>query len=394
MHLESLSYCEYWGREDEWSLSDLELGRINLIVGKNASGKTRVLNVINALAALLSGKQNQLFISGRWDATFSTGEGDSPEGRMKYFVEMDNHAVRMERVLRDRRALVARKDTGEGRLYAEGLRQHINFRVGGDQLIAVARRDSLQHPYLEHLFNWANSVRHYRFGTDLGRSNAALFVKAPPGVPPPAPPLDDAIPAFKASIEKFGDQFTTNVLNDLADIGYECEDIGLAPNPRATITSSTPLQTDPQFLYVKERDLSCRTLQTEMSQGMYRALAVIVLVNAGLLWGTSQTVLIDDIGEGLDFQRSTRLLSNLVGKAKDNALQLVMTTNDRFVMNAVPLEYWAFLRRQGNAVSVMNAKNSKKLFRDFKYLGLNNFDFFTAQYPLSDGDNPEVGGIR
>ncbi len=51
MRLKSLTYAEYEGRPLEWLLDDLTLGAINLIVGKNAAGKTRTLNVIGALSS-------------------------------------------------------------------------------------------------------------------------------------------------------------------------------------------------------------------------------------------------------------------------------------------------------------------------------------------------------
>jgi hypothetical protein len=52
---------------------------------------------------------------------------------------------------------------------------------------------------------------------------------------------------------------------------------------------------------------------------------------------TPATILIDDIGEGLDFDRSSRLIKLLIEIAEKNEnIRLIMSTNDRFVMNAVP----------------------------------------------------------
>ena len=45
MILKSLNYAQYEGQPKQWRLLHLELGNINLLVGKNASGKSRTLNV-------------------------------------------------------------------------------------------------------------------------------------------------------------------------------------------------------------------------------------------------------------------------------------------------------------------------------------------------------------
>jgi len=57
-----------------------------------------------------------------------------------------------------------------------------------------------------------------------------------------------------------------------------------------------------------------------------------------------------------------------------------MSTNDRFVMNNVPLEEWCVLQRRGSVVRVLNYTNSKELFDEFKFTGLSNFDFLAMDF--------------
>ncbi len=51
--LTSIQYSERIGSPKEWVLNTLTLGSINLIVGTNATGKTRAVTVINSLARML-----------------------------------------------------------------------------------------------------------------------------------------------------------------------------------------------------------------------------------------------------------------------------------------------------------------------------------------------------
>ena len=133
-------------------------------------------------------------------------------------------------------------------------------------------------------------------------------------------------------------------------------------------------------LNVQETALPGVTDQFSMSQGMFRVLSLLIHMNYCQLSNTGSTVLIDDIGEGLDFDRSCRLIELLREKALGSAIQLVMSTNDRFVMNQVPLDEWSVLQRDGGTVHVRNAGNSRDIFNSFKFTGLSNFSFLEMDF--------------
>jgi Fe-S cluster assembly ATPase SufC len=97
-----------------------------------------------------------------------------------------------------------------------------------------------------------------------------------------------------------------------------------------------------------------------MSQGMFRALSVIVQVNYAHMAKIPSCILIDDIGEGLDYDRSSSLIKLLINKVEDAHVQLIMSTNDRFVMNNIQLKYWSVIYRDGNVSKMINYKKIKK----------------------------------
>ena len=121
-----------------------------------------------------------------------------------------------------------------------------------------------------------------------------------------------------------------------------------------------------------------------MSQGMFRALSLLVQLNFSLLSKTPSCILIDDIGEGLDYDRSKSLIEIIIEKIKDSSVQVIMTTNDRFVMNKVPLEYWSVIQRVPRKSLFYNYQNSKATFEEFEYTGLSNFDFLSSEYYIED----------
>jgi len=58
-----------------------------------------------------------------------------------------------------------------------------------------------------------------------------------------------------------------------------------------------------------------------------------------------------------------------------------MTTNDRLVMNNVPLEHWIIVDKDDNGkINFYSEKSHLKIFKKFKRIGLTNFDFFSSEY--------------
>jgi hypothetical protein len=181
--------------------------------------------------------------------------------------------------------------------------------------------------------------------------------------------------AYATAFERYGQPFDEAILRDMAKLGYALSDDGTKYlRNHARIELPEPLI----GMFVKEVDRQTDLPQMFMSQGMFRALAMVVYVNIASFSKQRTLFLVDDIGEGLDYERSSGLIDLLVQHSRSAGLQLIMTTNDRFVMNRVPLEYWSLLRRQGPVVKAFTERNSAKEFEEFKFMGLSNFDFFSS----------------
>jgi len=162
------------------------------------------------------------------------------------------------------------------------------------------------------------------------------------------------------------------IIKDFSGIGYPVEDIGVKIQKMQGISEVC-------IATVKEKDLSCETLQPNMSQGMFRALSLLVIIEHILNSNKKCTVPIDDIGEGLDYNRSCKLTCLLLDKIKNSKLQLIITSNDRFLINSVDIKNINFLGRQGHLVKAFNYFNSKDKYEEFIFSGLDNFDFLRGR---------------
>jgi energy-coupling factor transporter ATP-binding protein EcfA2 len=369
-------------------MEPLSVGMVTLLVGKNASGKSRTLNVLWALAGLVAGATKLVFKSGNYLITFVDDKSE-----YEYALRYTDQRVAQEKFSRDKQLLLERGPGGSGKLLAFKTGQMLEFQTPDSELAAVTRRDSIQHPYFENLYSWGKGVRHFQFGTSLGKDRLVYLTKDKPSTFDPRNTAD-VISVFRRGLEEFGDDFTRNIVSDMAAIGYKLEEVGLRPPESITVTIE-PFTPSGELvgLYVKEQDLSGLTDQVNMSQGMFRALSVIIHLNYSQRSEQPSCILIDDVGEGLDFDRSCALIDLLMRKSQEGGVQLIMSTNDRFVMNRVPLQYWSVIHRDGNVCRFFNYENSRDKFEAFKLTGMNNFDFFATDFVRSKLGE-EVSNLR
>ncbi|KAF0204869.1 MAG: hypothetical protein FD167_5622, partial [bacterium] len=171
MRLSKLKYAELEGSLQEWVLNEFSLAETNLIVGKNASGKTRTLNVIGGLARHLAGVK-PIPLSGNYSVEFI-----KDQQKIHYHLKYEDQQVITEKYEIDGKVLLDRGEGGKGTIWAEELGQGIHFQTPITELAAVARQDSIQHRFLEPLHSWASSVGHYYFGTSLGKEDLAILLK-------------------------------------------------------------------------------------------------------------------------------------------------------------------------------------------------------------------------
>jgi energy-coupling factor transporter ATP-binding protein EcfA2 len=374
MILQKFNYFEFADNPNAWSLDGLILGNINLLVGKNATGKTNTLKKISWLGNMLAGAQPQLLNSGNYDVEFS-----DISNIYHYKLNLALQKVLYEELCINGEQKFERGSDGIGQIFSDQFKTNMNFHLSSNQLVVTSKRDAIQHPFLEELSRWAEGQRMYEFSSKLGQDTVFIANDMNNIVVDPRD-MNSVIGLFVKGEQEFSQEFRKRIIDSMKEIGYELSNIGvtsnLSPVPLIPITGTN----NGLVLYAGEKSSRAAIRQHEMSQGMFRALSLIIQITYNTLKNLSTTVLIDDIGEGLDFERSTNIIKILSNIAEQEKGQIIMSTNDRFVMNNIPLEYWQVIQREGGECRVFNYQNSKEKFDEFKYMGLNNFDFLTTDY--------------
>ncbi|HER09660.1 MAG TPA: ATP-binding protein [Bacteroides sp.] len=372
MYLRKFSFKENAGKKIEWLIDNVNLGEINLVVGKNASGKTRTLNALSDLVEMLLGRGTNATGPVRYEVLFRNGDN-----AMKYELEYDLDSVQLERLYMDEELVLDRGDEGKGRIKYEATPGsiYLDFGIPHEQLACYAKRDRLQHPFIERIHEWAVNLRRFDFSGELGKHKYALKSSFEEKEIDLGVTRNSLVPIVSVATAR-DDAFKERVIRDMSEIDYDLEDFGIIRYSEPYSKSSE----DRYAVYVTEVGLEKQVTQRDISQGMFRAFSVLVQLNYYILCGRQGLVIIDDIGEGLDFKRATHLVQLLIDKARESSLQLIMSTNDSFIMNAVDIRHWAVLQREGNKISLFNYENSKEIFEEFKFTGLNNFDFYASEF--------------
>jgi len=358
--------------DSNWSLEQFDVNLISLLVAKNATGKTRTLNVITSLISLISNQMNVGSSEASWDVEIADAEDV-----YHYELTASDYVVTKELLTLNGDILINRTNS-KCEMFFAGLNQVVSTDLP-DAELAVTRRDKTQHPYLEKIYSWAINTYKFNFSTPMGRDQTVVFIEKDK--------IKDNKPKhlqhvslgaiLKYAIDNFNKEFRTKLRKDMAFIGYDIVDVELQ---QLTGKSQSDSDTITNVIAIQEAGLKCFTMQGSVSNGMFRALSLLMRLNYLELAKLPSSVIIDDIGEGLDFERSRLLIQLIIEKAKQSSFQLIMSTNDRFVMNEVSLDYWNILERNGHECNVINMQNSPGLFENFSFTGLNNFDLLKTEF--------------
>jgi AAA15 family ATPase/GTPase len=343
-----------------WDLKDLELGDTNLIVGKNATGKSRTLLAIDFLYQMITQKIG-IDWGVKWDITFKTKSNDFIV--FKFNSKYTNEGVTSEEIIINNEKVLQRTSKeAQIKNYLTGEFDEIN--PPDNKLVIHVNRDVKKYPYLEEIATWAENSYGFKFGnispfgiSSFGRPKRQEY------------DLLTSIENIPKLFKELNKRNTKELLKDLETIGY---------GNVSKLSFEDDDFTD--TLIVNETDLNINVPHHRLSQGMFRALSVLIFLEYLTSKKQPATVVIDDLCEGLDYDRATKLGKLVFLKCEQNDIQLVATSNDMFLMDVVDIHNWNILQRKGKLVTALNSKNSPELFENFSYTGLSNFDFFSSDY--------------
>lgn len=355
MKLKSLLY-----KEENWSLENIQFEDVCLIVGKNSTGKSKTLEAIDGLGKTLLQKQT-LYTNQGWEISFIDNENDDIIYNFREYYDQDSDkVVILENIRIGNNNVLTRKSSESASIFNFLDNKEETIYPPSNKLVIHTNRDLKKYPFLEKIIDWAEQSYGFKFGNispDKPFDEQRYELLLPAG----------EIPELFSQLDETSREKVKKSINS---IGFLIERIDLVD-----------FVSDKQkFLRIKEQKITDDIYLHWLSQGLFRCLSLLIFLEYLIAKKKPATVIIDDLCEGLDYDRATKLGKLVFEKCLQNNIQLIATSNDAFIMEAVDLKYWNVLQRDGSVVTSLNAQNHPDLFNSFKFTGLSNFDFFASDY--------------
>lgn len=335
-----------------WELSEIKpIHWSNLFVGRNATGKTRAIKALsNVTSFMQSIAQSAFWLDNSFDTAFSFIDPDVPDWKMEYGFQVKDGKVEKEMLIVNEVHLIRRNKN-----ISKYKRDTID--PPKDKLIVQVRRDRTMYPEIEALMSWVEGVSF----VSCSIINPYTILNEHPGFINPVP--------FSELVESLKESEKKKVLATARELGYDVVSM-----------ESVEYLTNVKLVSVRERYFRSEFLNVQLSSGMLRVLYLLCFLEYIKHSDKISLLLIDDLGEGLDYSRATQLGQLIFQRCLQDGLQLIASSNDAFLMEVVDISNWQILNRKGSKVSSINQNTYPDLFRDFKMTGLSNFDFFSSDF--------------
>jgi len=343
MKITSFEYSDY-----SWALGKVSFGNLNLIVGRNAVGKSKTLNAIVLFVKFLNGDVNAATPSHWCKVEFVTDDNTV----LTYGYDYTDNVITDETLYRGIDKIISRNKE-------HAFIGNTEVNPPANKLCVQSQRDTKNYPEFESIMQWAEKLKGYSFSELTSAKSIEI------------PSLFNEKINFSDMYEKIYqiEEKRDFVISKMKELDYE-------------IDSIVPVKISDKFniVIVKEHGVNTPLYSALLSNGMLRVLYIFAYMAYLSTEQGARTLLVDDLGEGLDFSRSSKLSKIIFDYCEAHDIQLIVTSNDNFLMNAVHLDYWVILQRDGEHTTGISKKTHPDMFLKFKKMGLNNFDMLSTDF--------------
>lgn len=346
MILSKFSYKQASG----WRLEELSLNHQNLIVGLNSVGKSKTVSAIGHVASFIKG---DIDAAGDFSCTLVFENGN----QLEYSFDVVGGQVLAE-VLKKNGTSLIQREYFSAKMYEEMVSPPES------KLLIQVRRDTKLYPEIEEIIQWAEHTSLFVFSN---------ITTAPNSLSPYT--ISDE-PRLPVMFSKISEGQKERLIGYMCDLGYKINSI--VEYERSSGAKS---------LHIFENGVKMPLRPYDLSNGMFRVFCVLLYMIYSSTLSEARCLVIDDMGEGLDYMRSTKLGKIMYDYCKKNHIQLIATSNDSFLMDAVDLQHWNILQRDGDRVYSINALNSPTLFEKFQRTGLSNFDILSSNFLVNNSSD-------
>lgn len=353
-------------------IEGINLKDLNLIVGKNANGKSTLLSVIYIISEIINGDAGSFRVLN--SINYISGSFKNGNQQLEYClgrkISIEEFRITKEQLKHNDKLKVDRNNNKTKIENVNGKENEIY--PPDDKLTIHVRRDKKEYPYFEELINWANNNYFIDFSATKiedfsSRSEVAKMLKKVSRNEDVSYGYDSIVASYYTQVS---DPNKTKIKDAINKIGFNITDISVNEIKGHTYPLGISFWEDEEIGF--EAPL--------LSSGMKRTIYLVIYLEYLIEKQTPSMIVIDDLGEGLDYERSVNLGKYVFERCKNSNIQLIAASNDNFLLDAIDLEYWSILNREGNKISAINMESHPEVFEKFNFTGLSNFSLLSSDF--------------
>lgn len=357
-----------------FSFKKISFDNYNLLIGPNASGKTRLFNVFKFFRDFHGRRRQPKPISTKLHANFHF-ERLSDSASIEY--ELNVNAAKIEK------EEIRNASTGQ-RIFSSATETLFNEQKKVDEKLLFNKSQSItrQIEGKENLYSTIQQVGQFFSrlafldGASIDTSNMSAVIQGEGGIKPSIPDskltnIGQVILYWKKE-DKAKYSFFKKLLIDIFPYirGFGAKKISASP----------PIE----ILEMNEQGLSKPVIQADISSGLVRAMGLIALTlgEVDLKKSRPSTILVDEIDNGLDYRVITRLVDWVVNVADE--IPVIFSSHSPLVCNCVPPEHWRVVSRQKSVISMMRPTDVQETRRILESKELLNWEVYKGHISKSD----------
>ena len=329
-----------------WNVENIKFNpMLTLLVGASGVGKTKMLNLINRLCLIAKGFAYNGF---KWAVDFEQGGRNYLwEGEF----ELKDELSMTVSELKDNKFILVREqitDNDNGEIIV--FRSCDSFKFQGVELVKLDNTKSAVeilkeepiikpiHVGFNHCYYWTITDNSLRFSPYIDETRQNVLTSSQIKALGHMSPLERLFLLHENKLKEFD-----LICQKFKDIFPNVEDIDFA-------LAKTFNELIIPILRIKEKNVSVRINQGDISAGMMRTLLQIITL---VLANDGDVIMIDEFENGLGVNCINELADLIMEPGAD--IQVVMTSHHPYIINAIPVKDWKILTRDGCDVHVHTA---------------------------------------
>lgn len=341
---------------DDWNFSPVEFGRVNLLVGDTATGKTRFLNTIFNIGTFVRSDDIKI---GTWDITFQLADSE-----YRWFLETDSEEdPQKARIITEK---LWKIENGGEHSIVDRVNDVFIFR--DEKLPKLSPRITSisllkEEEVIKPIYEGFGLIRRRRFFSD-DLANISKLEAIPPNLVDRFKNEESVESLYEAKLNLNANLFIISRLyKDIYErIKKQYKDVfpfihQIDIRDLSQISANVDIAVEVPIFCIREKGSSSWIPLPEMSSGMQK---VLLILTDTFILPNNAIYIIDEYENSLGIN-AIDFFPNFVLEL-DKEIQFIITSHHPYIINEIPPKNWYLFHRKGTNVNIKYGDDLEKRF--------------------------------